>query len=595
MWGHFFALSVVVATALGGEVSIPSNAIKNGMKERFRTGTFSPQFQLLLQSMGMAHKFRSNVEEREDHVMCQLCDEILDPILEEVRGGTITSGELADVVIQLCMLLVYESYEVCEGAITANVDAVWYIALARPEKGSETICPIIGQGYGCTGTGLVDWSINIPPGSSDINHGVVSGEELQALLLTDFHYDPYYEPGSWANCNLPVCCTVNTVPVNPEDAAGFWGDYRDCDTGLHAIDEALEHISNQHIDLDVVYYGGDIIHHRVWNTSVDTNIHDLTLIFDRLDAAFPDIPIYSILGNHEPHPVNVFAPIEIQEEGLSTQWLFDLSADLWAKWLDEDALATVRQGGYYTMLVKPGFRVIGLNSNAAYIQNWWLLYDDVDPYGQLQWLADTLYQAELNGERVHILSHMPSSGGSIYAIWGREYRRILDRFAGIISGTFNGHSHRDELILYHSLENPTQPIGVTWNGGSLTTASHKNPNYKLFKLDAENFEVVDFEVWAYNLTAANLTPDINPNWFMMYSFKDAYGLSGAAPQDVRQLAINMANDRSVVEQYFRFSSRYADTALGWGCDDGCLRDMLCNLLKSEFRDFTQCWELTPVW
>lgn len=82
---------------------------------------------------------------------------------------------------------------------------------------------------------------------------------------------------------------------------------------------------------------------------------------------------------------------------------------------------------------------------------------------------------------------------------------------------------------------------------------------------------------------------------MMYSFKDAYGLSGAAPQDVRQLAIKMSTDRSVIEQYFRFSSRYADTTLAWGCDDQCLSDMLCNMLQSEFRDYTQCWELAPEW
>ncbi|KAI4462523.1 sphingomyelin phosphodiesterase [Holotrichia oblita] len=565
MWGHFFVLSVVVATALGGEVSIPPNALRNGMKERFRTGTFSPEFQQLLQSMGMAHKFRSNVEEREDDIVCQLCNELIDPILKK--------------------------YEVER----LPLDIVWHIALTRTEKGSETICPIIGQGYGCSGIGLADWSINIPPGSSNINHGVVSGEELQAVLLTDIHYDPYYEAGSLATCNLPVCCTVNTVPAYPEDAAGFWGDYRDCDTAFRTIDDALTFISAQHTDLDFVYYTGDVIHHRVWNTSIDANTNDLRLIFDRLDAAFPNIPIYSVLGNHEPHPLNVFAPLEVQDDALSTQWLFDLSADIWSKWLDEDALATVRLGGYYTVLVKPGFRIVAINSNVAYTFNWWLLYDDVDPYGQLQWLADTLYQAELNGERVHILSHVPSNGGSTYSIWSREYRRVIDRFAGIISGAFNGHSHNDELILYHSLENPSQPISVAWNGGSLTTFSDKNPNYKLFKIDAENFEVVDYEVWAFNLTSANLTPDITPDWFMLYSFKDVYGLSGAAPQDVRQLALNMASDRSVVEQYFRFSSRYADTALSGGCNDGCLRNLLCKLLRSEFNDYTQCLELTPEW
>ncbi|KRT82259.1 Calcineurin-like phosphoesterase, partial [Oryctes borbonicus] len=350
-------------------------------------------------------------------------------------------------------------------------------------------------------------------------------------------------PGSLAACGLPVCCTANTVPTNPEDAAGFWGDYRDCDSPLHAIDDALDHIATQHRDLDFVYYTGDIINHRGWGTSFSSNTEDMTLILDRLDAAFPNVPVYPALGNHEPHPLNVFAPLEIQDEAFSTQWLFDLSAQLWERWLDEDALATVRRGGYYTILARPGFRIVVLNSNVAYTMNWWLIYDDVDPYGQLQWLADTLYKAEQNGEKVHILSHVPSSDSTCYAVWSREYRRVLERFAGTVTGAFNGHSHVDELILYHSIENPTQPISVAWNGGSLTTFSDKNPNYKLFLVDPESFEVVDYDVWAYNITYVNLTPDIPPNWFRLYSFKEAYGLSGAAPEDVRQLAINMAKDR----------------------------------------------------
>lgn len=48
-----------------------------------------------------------------------------------------------------------------------------------------------------------------------------------------------------------------------------------------------------------------------------------------------------------------------------------------------------------------------------------------DINGQLQWLTNTLHEAELNNERVHILSHIPARG-SLY-VYTREYKRIVER------------------------------------------------------------------------------------------------------------------------------------------------------------------------
>lgn len=32
----------------------------------------------------------------------------------------------------------------------------------------------------------------------------------------------------------------------PEDAAGYWGDYRHCDTPWQAIEDAIHHIKGTH-------------------------------------------------------------------------------------------------------------------------------------------------------------------------------------------------------------------------------------------------------------------------------------------------------------------------------------------------------------
>lgn len=57
--------------------------------------------------------------------------------------------------------------------------------------------------------------------------------------------------------------------------------------------------------IDYIYMTGDIIDHGVWNTSIQQNSDVITKVLQRLNREFPDTPVYPILGNHEPSPLNV--------------------------------------------------------------------------------------------------------------------------------------------------------------------------------------------------------------------------------------------------------------------------------------------------
>jgi hypothetical protein len=50
---------------------------------------------------------------------------------------------------------------------------------------------------------------------------------------------------------------------------------------------------------------GDFVDHAVWDTSIQGNTEVITNITQRLKEVFPDTPVYPILGNHEPSPLNV--------------------------------------------------------------------------------------------------------------------------------------------------------------------------------------------------------------------------------------------------------------------------------------------------
>lgn len=108
--------------------------------------------------------------------------------------------------------------------------------------------------------------------------------------------------------------------------------------------------------------------------------------------------------------------------------MFNVVAEEWSKWLPQSTTATLLKGGYYSVVVKPGFRIIALNSNVCYIHNLWLNYDDEDPYEQLKWLVEQLTEAELNNENVHILSHIPPGEIGCHKQWSNQFRRIVNRW-----------------------------------------------------------------------------------------------------------------------------------------------------------------------
>lgn len=175
----------------------------------------------------------------------------------------------------------------------------------------------------------------------------------------------------------------------------------------------------------------------------------------------------------------------MSNEPLSSQWVYDYAADVWSVWLPNDTIPSIERGGYYTTIIVPGLRLIGLNNNDCYIYNWWNFYSMEGQAEQLQWFHDVLLQAEALGERVHVLAHIPPGEGSCVRVWAREYNRVVERFKGTIVAQFYGHTHYDEFNLNYSNEDFDAPFTVGWNGGSLTTYADVNPNYKIFEVDKE--------------------------------------------------------------------------------------------------------------
>ncbi|KAK9304244.1 hypothetical protein QLX08_004248 [Tetragonisca angustula] len=509
--------------------------------------------------------------------ICILCSGILRTFINLRRKG-MSEENIRNNIIKLCILLNIQTENVCKGAIELNLPIILYIIDSKPNLTAATICGVVLESKSCPLTDPeFDWTIDVNNNSHAVTENETQ-EELKILHITDIHYDPLYEPNGNSDCGEPLCCRKGQSKPDMTSLAGFWGDYNSCDTPWHAITDALKHMKDTHRGIDFIYFTGDIIDHGVWETSKKGNIQSLTKIYDYIHSVFNNTIIYPILGNHESNPLNQFAPKNITQNNLTTNWLYELVADLWIGygWLPESARSTISQGGYYTVVPKKGFRIITLNSNVCYSYNWWLWYNPKDPDNQLHWLTTILSEAEKNNEFVHILSHIPPNSNSCLKTWKREYLKIVNRFSHLIKAQFNGHTHNDEIaILYNS---DMEANNVAWNGGSITTYTKLNPNYKVYTVNCRNYEVTDYQNWMYDLSSANKNIHVRPTWYKSYSFKTEYDLPDLSIKSLNNWLPRVAKNETLINKYYRNFYKQAEPSLQETCDINCKKKLLCRVI-----------------
>lgn len=561
-------------------VDVFSEEIQRWLDEDVQSQFFKDAIDILKLPTNLQKTDWRALSDGKDIAMCISCKAIIKTFIDARRRGA-SDEALRRISINFCSLLNLQTKEVCEGVVDLNLPIIFHIVDSRPNLTSPTVCGVLlGSKYCPLNDPEYDWTVNIDKGPA--RAAIPSnGDDLKILQLTDIHYDPNYEVNGNAECAEPTCCRKGQNKTGISKFAGHWGDYNDCDTPWHAVEDALQHIKDTHSEFDYVYFTGDIIDHGVWETSKEGNIKALEKIYNKINETF-STPVYPILGNHEPHPVNQFAPQSITREDLSTQWLYEYISDLWIAygWIPASAKATILQGGFYTLSPKKGFRIIVLNSNVCYSYNWWLLYSPRDPDGQLQWFANTLLEAEENRESVHVLTHIPMSDKSCLPSWRREYQKIVARFSHIIKAQFNGHTHYDEVQVFYNKEKA--PINVAWNGGSLTGYTKLNPNYKVYDVDGKNFMVTDYQNWMYDLNAANLNPDQRPSWYKSYSFKEEYNLEDLSSKSLHGLFLDATRDDNLRTTYYNHFVKHAQPYLESKCNSTCKQQYLCRTIASSY-------------
>ncbi|CAH0407380.1 unnamed protein product [Chilo suppressalis] len=602
--------------------------------------------EILYRPEPVTEKWIENTSEIRLALDCLVCRSAFRTLFTGVLNGQ-TNEQLTHIITTLCVNLGIENHNVCRGAVALNMPILTYIIRTTPEASPQTFCSIVLQSAQDPNVcphqdSRFEWQVELPEKREPIPAKVYDGKPFKIAVITDAHIDPLYEPFGVADCGEPTCCRIgqtqgrafsyqsnvdeslfeeSVITNNGEkmldlsvatkvrehkkssrtryqkprnsDPAGYWGDYRNCDTPIWAYDDAIDTIKENHNDIDMVYYIGDTIDHGVWETSYELINNMNRHLIEKIQNTFgDDVMVVPTIGNHEAQPTNQFAPSSVTAPELNTTWLYKALSEKWGHYLTDDAKATLLERGEFSVVVRPGLRVISLNNNVAYRHNWWLVYDPLDAKRHLDWLVEELYKAESQGEKVHIIAHIPPGVHDLTYTWTREYNKIVNRFSATIAAEFNGHTHSDEFKIFYSPNNT--PINMAWGGGSVTSYTFYNLNYKIVILDTETLMPDNIVNYVYNLTEANLTPDKRPKWFLLYDMKNSFTLNDLSAKSMNDLVYSMVTDQpKMLDLYSAFYSKISDYRQA-RCDDNCKINNLCKTVVTVLGERQRCEELREL-
>ncbi|KAK4047454.1 hypothetical protein OIV83_005366 [Microbotryomycetes sp. JL201] len=366
---------------------------------------------------------------------------------------------------------------------------------------------------------------------------------FQVLHLSDVHIDREYLPGANTVCSKVICCRdygFGSTGPGVEKPAGKFGN-KHCDTPVDLVRSMLAAVDRLAPRKNFTIFTGDVVESAVWAVNEPNVSTDLHLWNGEMQS-----PSYPAFGNHDVAPVNAF-PRTTSVQAQQAQWVYDIAAKDWEKWIGKDAAKSVAtQYGCYS-IVHPGseLRIISVNTNYWYKQNFWLYDHDEpvwDPNGILTWMKHELHEAEAAGQRAWIIGHMPFGKVDAMRDQSNYAAQIFERYHNTIAAHFYGHSHVDEFEIAYPDYNDRRADtanGIAYIAGALTPAStwwqlaHEklctdlldlkggNPVFRVYDIDPDTYEVMDFTPYYANKT--DPTYQFDPQWRPYYSARLDYG------------------------------------------------------------------------
>lgn len=468
-----------------------------------------------------------------------------------------------------------------------------------PSHTAQLFCTTV---FGLCGyPAVTPYEVSFPSAKPTTSRPASSGKTpIKVVHYSDIHVDLSYETGANYNCTKNICCrpyTAADAPGNTDTPAGPYGNSK-CDSPRVLEQSMYSAIKQYASDASFAIFTGDVVEGAVWLVNQTEVTNDLNNAFSLMEGL--GMTVYGVVGNHDAAPVNSFPPAAV-DTTITSQWVYDtLSAD-WTTWIGSAAAKTADNYGAYSVKYAGGnLRIISINTNLYYKENFWLYEQtmETDPSGQLAWLVSELAAAETAEERVWLMGHMPMGSGDAFHDGSNYFNQIIIRYDATIAAIFYGHTHKDEFeISYsdYSAQSAATAIQVGYIAPALTPTSG-NPTFRVYSVDPETFGILDYAVYIADMSLA--TYQDGPTWEKYYSVKETYGsqlsppVTDAAaeltPAFWHNVTMLFEDNDTIFQQYIARKSRGYDVST---CTGSCKTDEICQLRAGEAQ--YNCVTITP--
>ena len=387
--------------------------------------------------------------------------------------------------------------------------------------------------------------------------------------IADVHLSGRYVAGS----DPQTYCTQGTGVAGPNG-------YYDCDTPPETLfPSSLQFMNTKEPDSDFLVWLGDspTRYNREPNhTQTDDMIWgDMRRVAKTIDTIMGKNSqtgakrlIFPVIGNHDNNPSTECPAPE------DNKTYYEKIADIWKIWLNDDQLATVKNGGYYTGMATSNIRIVALNTVLYYVDNEAIAKNHTthDVGGQLAWLEKTLASAAAAGEKVLIIAHVAPNFNIVAPLWFpffiNEFVRVVKPYAEkTIIGYLYGHDHSDSLALITAPDaSPEDAVGVSQLLPSVTPrmavgapnrdfTGGKNPAVRLYEyVDGRDGKLIDYIQFIGDLMKEKQTGVFS--WEKSYSFREQYNATDLSFASLRKTIDRIRDNNSAWCSYFKFVSFY---------------------------------------
>ncbi|XP_023592938.1 acid sphingomyelinase-like phosphodiesterase 3a isoform X2 [Trichechus manatus latirostris] len=339
----------------------------------------------------------------------------------------------------------------------------------------------------------------------------------------------------------------------------------------------------------MIWTGDSPPHVPVQELSTDMVINVIANMTTTVQSLFPNLQVFPALGNHDYWPQDQLPVV--------TSKVYNAVANLWKPWLNEEAISTLRKGGFYSQKVttNSSLRIISLNTNLYYSSNIVTL-NKTDPANQFEWLENTLNNSWQNKEKVYLIAHIPvgylpfsRNTTAMREYYNEKLIDIFRKYSDVIAGQFYGHTHRDSIMVLSDKKG--RPVNSLFVAPAVTPVRSvlqketNNPGVRLFQYDPRDYQLLDMLQYYLNLTEANMKGE--SNWKLEYILTQAYDIKDLQPESLYGLAKQFAvlDSKQFIKYYNYFFVSYASSAI---CDEKCKAFQICAVMNLDHVSYADC-------